>query len=156
MERRTVALVLSIGLLTSISHAQSPREITFDDIARPKPGEWPSYNGFLSANRHSPLDQINTQTVAKLEPKWTHEMGGERALQMTPIVIDGVMYVAAVNEARALDARTGRRSGSSRAHRRRDWFQRETRRPASIAASLCSALTCFSRPITLTCSPSTD
>jgi alcohol dehydrogenase (cytochrome c) len=100
--------VLSIGLLTSSSHAQLPREITFDEIAHPKPGEWPSYNGLLSANRHSPLDQINTKTVAKLEPKWTHEMGGRRALQMTPIVVDGVMYVAAVNEARALDARTGR------------------------------------------------
>jgi alcohol dehydrogenase (cytochrome c) len=105
---RTVAFVLSIGLLASISRAQLPREITFDDIAHPKPGEWPSYNGLLSANRHSPLDQINTRTVAKLEPKWTHEMGGTRALQMTPIVIAGVMYVAAVNEARALDARTGR------------------------------------------------
>ena len=105
---RTVAFVLSIGLLTSLSHAQWPREITFDEIARPKPGEWPSYNGLLSANRHSPLDQINTRTVANLESKWTHEMGGTRALQMTPIVIDGVMYVAAVNEARALDARTGR------------------------------------------------
>jgi alcohol dehydrogenase (cytochrome c) len=105
---RIAAFVLSIALLTSISHAQLPRAITFDDIARPKPGEWPSYNGLLSANRHSPLDQINTRTVAKLEPKWTHEMGGTRALQMTPIVVDGVMYVAAVNEARALDARTGR------------------------------------------------
>jgi alcohol dehydrogenase (cytochrome c) len=105
---RTVAFVFSIGLLTTLPHAQLPREITFDDIARPKPGEWPSYNGLLSANRHSSLDQINTGTVAKLEPKWTHEMGGARALQMTPIVLNGVMYVAAVNEARALDARTGR------------------------------------------------
>jgi alcohol dehydrogenase (cytochrome c) len=105
---RTVAFVLSIGLLTSLSHAQWHRVITFDDIARPRPGEWPSYNGLLSANRHSPLDQINIRTVARLEPKWTHEMGGTRALQMTPIVLDGVMYVAAVNEARALDARTGR------------------------------------------------
>jgi len=105
---RTVALVLSIALLASISRAQLPRAITFDDIAHPRPGEWPSYNGLLSANRHSPLDRINTQTVAKLEVKWTHEMGGARPLQMTPIVIDGVMYVAAVNEARALDARTGR------------------------------------------------
>jgi alcohol dehydrogenase (cytochrome c) len=35
-------------------------------------------------------------------------MGGERALQMTPLVVDGVMYVAAVNEVRALDARSGR------------------------------------------------
>jgi alcohol dehydrogenase (cytochrome c) len=105
---RSAAFVLSIGLLASISRAQSPREITFDEVARPKLGEWPSYNGLLSANRHSPLDQINTRTVAKLEPKWTHEMGGTKALQMTPIVLDGVMYVAAVNEARALDARTGR------------------------------------------------
>ena len=35
-------------------------------------------------------------------------MGGTRALQMTPLVVDGVMYVAAVNEVRALDARTGK------------------------------------------------
>ena len=34
-------------------------------------------------------------------------MGGTRALQMTPLVVDGVMYAAAVNEVRALDARTG-------------------------------------------------
>ena len=34
---RNIAFVLSVGLLTGISQAQSPREITFDDIARPKP-----------------------------------------------------------------------------------------------------------------------
>ena len=105
---RRLALALSVALLTGFSQAQSPREITFDEIARPNPGEWPSYNGLLSANRHSPLDQINTRNVASLAPVWTHEMGGERALQMTPLVIDGVMYVAAVNEVRALDARSGR------------------------------------------------
>ena len=105
---RRLALALSVALLTGFSQAQTPREITFEEIARPKPGEWPSYNGLLSANRHSPLDQINTRNVASLEPVWTHEMGGERALQMTPLVVDGVMYVAAVNEVRALDARNGR------------------------------------------------
>jgi alcohol dehydrogenase (cytochrome c) len=35
-------------------------------------------------------------------------MGGQRALQTTPAVVDGVMYVTAVNEVVALDARTGR------------------------------------------------
>ena len=107
---RTVAIVFAVALLTAVLHAQLPksREIGFDDIARPKPGEWPSYNGHLSANRHSPLDQINVRNVATLEPKWTHDMGGKRALQMTPLVVDGVMYVTAVNEVRALDARTGR------------------------------------------------
>ena len=100
-------LALAVMLLTSISHAQSARDITFNDIARPKRGEWPTYNGQLSANRHSPLNQINTRNVAALRPKWTHDMGGTRALQMTPLVVDEVMYVAAVNEVRALDARTG-------------------------------------------------
>ena len=105
---RTTPVVLSLVILAGIAHAQSAREITFNDIARPKRGEWPSYNGHLSANRHSPLDHINTGNVATLESKWTHEMGGKRALQMTPLVVDGVMYVAAVNEVRALDAETGR------------------------------------------------
>ncbi len=103
-----LALALSVALLTGFSQAQTLREITFDEIAQPRPGEWPSYNGQLSANRHSPLDQIHTRNVATLEPVWTHEMGGERALQITPLVVDGVMYVAAVNEVRALDARSGR------------------------------------------------
>src|SRR5256885_17130134 len=31
-----------------------------------------------------------------------------RALQTTPLVVDGVMYVTSVNEAYALDARSGR------------------------------------------------
>ena len=105
---RRLTLALSVALLTGFLQAQTPREITFEEIARPRPGEWPSYNGQLSANRHSPLDQINTRNVASLVPVWTHEMGGERALQITPLVVDGVMYVAAVNEVRALDARSGR------------------------------------------------
>ena len=51
---RTLALVLTATVLATILHAQAPRRITFDDIAHPKRGEWPSYNGHLSANRHSP------------------------------------------------------------------------------------------------------
>ena len=101
-------VLFCIGLLTATSLAQAPRPVTFEDIARPRPGEWPSYNGQLSANRHSPLDRIDTRNVARLAQEWTHGMGGTRALQMTPIVVDGIMYVTAVNEVRALDARTGR------------------------------------------------
>jgi alcohol dehydrogenase (cytochrome c) len=82
--------------------------ITFADIAHPRTGEWPSYNGQLSGNRHSSLDQINVGNVAELVQKWTLPIGGSRALQVTPLVVDGVMYVTAVNEARAVDARTGR------------------------------------------------
>ena len=42
--------------------------------------------------------------------KWTFPISAasERALQVTPVVVGGVMYVTAPNEAVALDARTGR------------------------------------------------
>ncbi len=45
--------------------------------------------------RHSPLDQINTQNVAQLRPAWIFQPGEVRqGLQSTPLVIDGMMYVA--------------------------------------------------------------
>ena len=70
----------------------------FVDIARPKPGEWPTYHGRLSGNRHSALDQINTTNVARLAPKWTFQVPEARGtLQVTPVVFDGLMYVTAVN-----------------------------------------------------------
>jgi alcohol dehydrogenase (cytochrome c) len=83
--------------------------IPFADVVHPKPGAWPSYHGNLSGNRFSPLDQINTGTVQRLAPKWMFTIpGAPRPLQVTPVVVDGVMYVTSVNEAYALDARSGR------------------------------------------------
>src|SRR5512139_1582961 len=70
--------------------------------------DWPTYNGHVSGNRFSPLDQINASTVQRLAPRWMFTIQNTpRALQVTPVVIDGVMYVTSVNEAFALDARTG-------------------------------------------------
>ena len=62
---RAFAFVLSLGLLVAISHAQVLRDVSFDNIARPQPGEWPSYNGQLSAHRHSALDYINRVTCRR-------------------------------------------------------------------------------------------
>ena len=82
---------------------------SFGRVARPKAGEWPTYHGHLSGNRHSPLDQITTTNVARLAPAWTFLVpGAQGALQVTPVVVDGLMYVTAVNAVWALDARTGR------------------------------------------------
>src|SRR4029077_14974931 len=108
---KTAIIFAAFGLTFSQSpapHAQSPG-IRFEDIARPKPGAWPTYDGSLSGNRFSPLDQINTGNVQKLAPRWMFTLqDAPRALEGTPVVVDGVMYVTSVNEAIALDARTGR------------------------------------------------
>ena len=82
--------------------------VSFSQIRDPKPGEWPTYHGVLTGNRHSALDQINASNVASLSARWSFTMGRSGRLETTPVVVDGVMYVTAVNEAYALDARTGR------------------------------------------------
>jgi alcohol dehydrogenase (cytochrome c) len=71
-------------------------------------GDWPTYHGHPSGNRHSPLKQIHAGNVAGLAPKWMYTIRGAERLEVTPVVVSGVMYVTNVNQAIALDARTGR------------------------------------------------
>ncbi len=85
-----------------------PGTVQFASIRSPSAGDWPTYNGRLHGNRHSSLDEIKTQNVGKLAPAWIFPMRSTRGLETTPIVVDGIMYVTAPNEVRALDARVGR------------------------------------------------
>ncbi len=78
-----------------------------EQILHPKPGDWPTYNGLLSANRHSGLTGINAQNVGRLKLDWIYSLPYD-SLQTTPLVSDGVMYVSGPNRVCALDARTGR------------------------------------------------
>ena len=83
--------------------------IDFSRITHPVEGEWPSYNGNIGGNRFSPLTEIDTANISQLAPRWMWIMPGtRRALENTPQVIDGIMYVTGSNECFALDARTGR------------------------------------------------
>jgi alcohol dehydrogenase (cytochrome c) len=71
-------------------------------------GDWPSYNGQTHGSRHSALAQITTGNVSRVVPKWIFSMQGAGRLQVTPVVVEGVMYVTSANECYALDAGTGR------------------------------------------------
>jgi PQQ-dependent dehydrogenase (methanol/ethanol family) len=82
--------------------------LTFSSIANPKPGDWPTYHGRLSGNRHSELREINTANVVQLGAKWMFPIADSNRLEVTPVVVDGVMYVTNANQAYALDARSGR------------------------------------------------
>jgi PQQ-dependent dehydrogenase (methanol/ethanol family) len=111
-ERRDLLAYLSrldgvgVGPLAGIEPpAPTPAEI--DQIERPKPGDWPTYNGALDGNRYTHLDQISADNVAKLQLQWTFPIPFA-GLETTPIVIDGVMYVTGNNQVYALSGRTGR------------------------------------------------
>lgn len=70
--------------------------------------DWPTYHGNYSGNRYSELDEVDVDNVSGLAPVWSYHLQGAGRLQMTPIVVDGIMYVTNANEAIALDAGTGR------------------------------------------------
>jgi PQQ-dependent dehydrogenase (methanol/ethanol family) len=82
--------------------------VPFAELVSPKPGNWPTYHGHLSGNRHSPLAEIDTTNVSRLAPKWIFPIANTKRLEGTPVVVDGVMYVTTANEVFALDAARGR------------------------------------------------
>src|SRR5215212_6847511 len=71
--------------------------------------DWPTYNGQVGGNRYSAIDQIDRTTVARLAPAWVFTVADSSRLEVTPLVVDGIMYVTTGNECVALDAGSGRR-----------------------------------------------
>ena len=71
--------------------------------------DWPTYNGDPGGNRHTALRGIDKANVGRLAPRWVATMPDAPSLQVTPVVVDGIMYVTAPNECVALDAGSGRR-----------------------------------------------
>ncbi|MGE0405548.1 MAG: PQQ-binding-like beta-propeller repeat protein, partial [Candidatus Korobacteraceae bacterium] len=110
LERRDLVAYLSArGGITEgpLAKEWSPLPAgAFERILQPK-GEWPTYHGDMSGNRHSPLNQINTQNIGNLRLQWSYFVPAT-GLQTTPVVIDGVMYVSSPNRVAALDSRSGR------------------------------------------------
>jgi len=98
---------ISEGPLTSDAARDAPSPEQIQRIANPERGEWTSYHGDYSANRHSQLDQINTRNAAQLQLQWSYPIPYP-LLQMTPLVSDGVMFITGPNRVCALDSRTGR------------------------------------------------
>ena len=87
---------------------QTPASVAeIDEIAHPKAGDWPTYNGRLDGNRHSNLYQVNTQNVPRIQLQWTFSIPFN-GLETTPLVIDGVMYATGNNQVYALSGKTGR------------------------------------------------
>ena len=70
--------------------------------------EWLSYGLGYDEQRHSPLAQVNAQTVSDLGLTWYADLDTSRGQEATPLHIDGVLYVTtAWSMVKAYDARTG-------------------------------------------------
>jgi quinohemoprotein ethanol dehydrogenase len=62
--------------------------------AESEPGNWLAYGRTYEEQRFSPLDQINRESVSELDLVWYRDMQTTRALEATPIVVDGIMFVS--------------------------------------------------------------
>ena len=117
--RLSISLVAAFSLAASVSlpaEAQdnkSPISVKIDVepsrlLAKPVGENWLSYNGDYTGRRYSGLDQINVNNVKNLQTQWVFHAPNSDSLEVTPVVVDGLMFVTSANDAYALDARTGR------------------------------------------------
>jgi PQQ-dependent dehydrogenase (methanol/ethanol family) len=84
---------------------------TIDDaqIANPPPSDWLSNGRDYREQRFSPLSQINTTNVNELGVAWEFRTFSTRALEASPIVANGVMFITAPwSKVFAIDAKTGK------------------------------------------------
>lgn len=74
-----------------------------------EPHNWLSHGRDYNEQRYSPLNQINKQTISKLELEWSLDMGTTRGLEATPIIDNGIMFVSSTwSVVHAIDAKTGK------------------------------------------------
>jgi quinoprotein glucose dehydrogenase len=85
-------LTLLVGCCLAILHGQS---------------DWPVFGHDPGAMRYSPLKQINTKNISRLQRVWTFH-SGKPGSETTPVVVGGVMYFTQPNGIFALEPETGK------------------------------------------------
>jgi alcohol dehydrogenase (cytochrome c) len=94
--------------LTVTGEVKDFRPVTDDMLRNPPPGDWLMLRRNYQAWSHSPLTDITRDNVKNLRLAWVWAMNEGGANQPTPIVHDGIMYLAnTMNMVQALDAATG-------------------------------------------------
>lgn len=98
---------LATFAVAAIACAQAP----YDRIrnADAEPGNWLTYSRAYNGQRYSPLAQITAANVSSLRAAWVYQTAQQAKFSVSPIVIDGVVYISEQpGDVVALDGRTGR------------------------------------------------
>ena len=78
--------------------------------ASDEPQNWLTYSGTYKSQRYSTLNQITPANAKNLEMKWAFQADSVQKMEVTPLVVDGVMYITqAPDDIVSLDAKTGTR-----------------------------------------------
>lgn len=105
----TSLCVLAAGQSASNAPVSAVIDVRSSDLmARPPGANWLSYNGDYTGRRYSSLGQIDVHNVGGLRAQWVFHSSNSSLLEVTPVVVNGIMLLTSANDAFALDARTGR------------------------------------------------
>src|ERR1700680_2244474 len=94
-----------------VNREASVTSVPFERIlhADQEPQNWLTYSGTSLSQRHSGLTQITPANVKDLTLKWVFQSRSLEKHEVTPLVVDGVMYtIQSPNDVIALDAATGK------------------------------------------------
>lgn len=76
--------------------------------ATSEPENWLTYSGSYNSWRYSELREVNSDNVAELKLAWSLQLDTSEAIETSPIVVDGIMFISEpASKVRAVDARTG-------------------------------------------------
>ena len=101
------ALTVCLGGAAVQAQDRDFTPVTDAMLENPDPADWLSWRRTLDGWGHSPLDQITTDNAHRLQLAWSWGVA-PGSQQTTPLVHDGVMYIANPGEiVQALDAVTG-------------------------------------------------
>jgi alcohol dehydrogenase (cytochrome c) len=82
--------------------------VTADRLRNPEPANWLMIRRTYDGWGYSPLDQITTENVSRLQLQWTIRTGEVLAHQSAPIVNNGVMFITTpYNQVMAINAASG-------------------------------------------------
>ena len=107
----TAALLAAQGGPPPVNKEAAVKDVTFDRIlkANQEPQNWLTYSGTGMSQRYSALAQITPANAKDLTLKWVFQSRTLEKMEVTPLVVDGVMYtVQGINDVFALDAATGK------------------------------------------------
>jgi alcohol dehydrogenase (cytochrome c) len=103
----TMRLLVVLTLLTAGAAAQVAPDRLLN--AAREPQNWLTYSGGYLSQRHTALDQVTPANVRNLELRWVFQAQSLEKFAVSPLVVDGIMYVTqANNSVVALDAKAGR------------------------------------------------
>jgi alcohol dehydrogenase (cytochrome c) len=88
-----------------------PPNVSYERLrdASKEPQNWLTYSGGYASQRHSLLTAIRPTNARDLELKWVYQTRSLERHQVTPLVVNGVMYtIQSPNDVIALNAETGK------------------------------------------------